>query len=151
MLPTAESQPEVIEAMRQGLADNGDLKAVRDGEIGQGLAAGIVALREENLLVRAVQGAPFGDAAFKRTADAVRENLGAEFILELFENRDRQDAGDFEHLQNPRPGSLQWIRAGSPRSRLLLLGRKTRIFVDPARRALADAGHCRGGCLIMVL
>jgi hypothetical protein len=110
-----------------------------------------VALREENLLVRAVKGAPFGDSAFKRPADAVWENLGAELVLELFENRDRHDAGDFEHLQNPRPDILQWIWAGSPVSRLLLLGRKTRVLVDPARRALADAGHCRGGGLIMLL
>ena len=151
MLPAAERQPEMIEAMRQGLAGNGDLEAVGDGEIGQGLATGIVALREEYLLVRAVKSAPFGDAAFKRPADAVREDLGAELILELFEYRHRHDAGDFEHLQNPRPDSLQRIRAGPPSSRLLLLGWKTRIFVDAARRALADAGHCRGGCLIMVL
>src|SRR5271168_5350296 len=91
MLPTAEGQPEMIEAMRQGLAGDGHPEAVGDGEIGQCLAAGIMALREENLLVRAVKGAPFGDPAFKRPADAVWENLGAELILELFENRHRHD------------------------------------------------------------
>lgn len=39
----------MIEAVRERLAGNGDAEAVRDGEIGQGLAAGIMALREEDL------------------------------------------------------------------------------------------------------
>ena len=133
MFPTAEGEPEMIEAMRQGCAGNGDAEAVGNGEIGQGLAAGIVALREEYLPVRAVESPPSGDAAFEGPADAVWERPGAELVLKVLENRDRHDAGNVEHLQNTGPDGLQRIQAGSPGSRLLLLGGKPGVFINAAR------------------
>ena len=107
--------------MRERLAGDGDAEAVGDGEIRQPLTAGMMALREENLLVLAVKGAPFFDATFERAADAVGQNVRAEFILEILENRHRHYAGDLEHLQHPRPDLRQRIGACSPGSRLLLL------------------------------
>ena len=150
MLPAAASQPEMIKAMRKGLAGDGDAEAVGDGEIGQGLAARIVALRKENLFVLAVKGAPFGDAPLKRAADAVWKDIYAKFILKVLEDRHDHDAGNREHLQNPRPDMSQRVGAGSPRSRLPFLRWQTRVLVDAARGAGAEAGHCGGGLLIVV-
>src|ERR1039458_9918132 len=135
----------MVETMRKRLAGDGDAEAVGDGEIGQGLAARIVALREEYLLVLAVQGAPSGDAPLERPADAVGKNFNAELILKVLEDRHDHNAGNPEHLQNPRPHVRQRVGAGSPRSRLPLLGWQTRVLVDAARRARAEAGHGSGG------
>ena len=105
MLPAAARQPKMIEAVGESLAGDGDAETVGDGEIGQRLTAGIMALREENFLVLAVKGAPSCDATLQRPPDAVGQNLRAEFILEVLENRHRHDAGDIEHLQHPRQGN----------------------------------------------
>ena len=43
MFPTAVGEPEMIQAMREGLAGDGDVEAVGYGEIGQGLSTGVVA------------------------------------------------------------------------------------------------------------
>ena len=150
MLPAAASQPKMIEAMWERLAGDGDAEAVGDGEIGQRLTAGIMALREEYLLVLAVKGAPFCDATFECAADAVGKNVRAEFILEVLENRHRHDAGDLEHLQHPRPDIGQRIGAGSPGSWLLLLGWQTRVVVDAARGARTEAGAGCGGFLVLM-
>ena len=77
----------MVEAMREGLAGDSDAEAVGDGEIGQGLAARIVTLREENLLVLAMKGAPFCNAPLQCAAAAVWKSLRAEFILEILEGR----------------------------------------------------------------
>jgi hypothetical protein len=42
-----------------------------DGEIGPRLTAGIMALREENLVVLTVKGASVGDATLQRAPDAI--------------------------------------------------------------------------------
>src|SRR5437879_2374218 len=132
MFPAAAGQPEMIEAVRERLAGNGDAEAVSDGEIGQRLAAGIMALREEDLLVFAVKGAPFGDATLQRAADAVGKSVKAEFVLEVLEDRHGHDAWYPQHLQYPRPDVPQWVGASPPGSRLLLLRWQTRVFVDAA-------------------
>src|SRR5487761_2346995 len=121
MLPAAARQPKMIEAVRESLAGDGDAETVGDGEIGQRLTAGIMALREENLLVPAVKGAPFRDATLQRAPDAVGKNVRAEFILEVLENRHRHNAWDIEHLQHLRPDVGQRVGAGPPTSRRLLL------------------------------
>src|SRR5207244_2412074 len=69
MLPAAAGQPEMVQAMRERLAGDGDAEAVGDGEIGQRLAARIMALGEVNLLILAVQGAPSCDATLEGSAD----------------------------------------------------------------------------------
>src|SRR5437660_2132217 len=150
MLPAAAGQPEMIEAVRERLAGNGDAEAVSDGEIGQRLAAGIMALREEDLLVFAVKGAPFGDATLQRAADAVGKSVKAEFVLEVLEDRHGHDAWYPQHLQYPRPDVPQWVGASSPGSRLLLLRWQTRVFVDAACGARAKAGAGCGGILALV-
>jgi hypothetical protein len=149
MLPTAASQPKMIKAVRDWLAGDGD-EAVGDGEIGQRLAAGVVPLRKKRLLVRAVQGTPLCDATLPRASDAVGKNAQAEFILEVFENRHRHNAGDLEHLQHPRPDVGQRIGAGSPGSRLLLLRWRTRVAFDAARGARGEIGVGCSGFLVLV-
>lgn len=121
MLPAAEGQPEVIQAMRQGFTGDGDAEAVGGGEIGQRLASGIMALGEENLPVLTVEGVPFGDPPFKCPAHAVWNSLRPEFILKLFKNRHGHDARYFEHLQNLWPDPCQRIEPGPPSSRRFLL------------------------------
>ena len=150
MLPTATGQPEMVEAMRERLAGDGDAEAVGGGEIGQSLTTSIVTLREENLLVLAVKGAPFSDATLDRSANAVWNNVWTEFILKILEDRHRHNAGGLEHLHNPGPDIRQRVGTGSPCSRLPLLRRQTRILVDAARGARAEASHRRGGFLIVV-
>ena len=149
MLPAAAGQPEMIEAMRERRAGDGDAQTIGGGEVGQRLTAGVVTLREEHLLVRAVQGAPFCDAPLERAAQAVGNDVGTEFVLQILEDRHGHHAGDRQHLHNPGPDIGQRIGAGSPTSLLPLLRRQARILVDAARRARAEAGHGGGGFLIM--
>jgi hypothetical protein len=151
MLPAAAGQPEMVQAMRERLAGDGDAEAVGDGEIGQRLAARIMALGEVNLLILAVQGAPSCDATLEGSADAVWKNFRADFILEVLEDRHRHHAGDLQHLQNPGPDIRQRVGAGSPCSRLPFLRGQTRVFIDAARGARAEAGHGRGGFLVVLL
>jgi hypothetical protein len=98
-----------------------------------------------------VQGAPSCDPTLEGSADAVWKNFRAKFILEILEDRHRHDAGDFEHLQNPGPNIHQRIGAGSPCSRLPFLRWQTRVFVDTACGARAEASHGCGGLLVVVL
>lgn len=151
MLPAAAGQPEMVQAMRERLAGDGDAEAVGDGKIGQRLAARIVALGEVNLLILAVQGAPSCDATLEGSADPVWKNFRAEFILEVLEDRHRHHAGDLQHLQNPGPDICQRVGAGSPCSRLPFLRGQTRVFIDAAAGARAKAGHGRGGFLAVLL
>lgn len=111
----------MIQAMREGLAGDGDVEAVGDGEIGQGLSTGVVALGEEHLFVLTMKGAPLGDATFHGATDAVGNGIRPEFVLQFLEDSDGHDARDLDHLQHPRPHIGQRIPAGSPGARLLLL------------------------------
>src|SRR3546814_4005600 len=65
MLPATRRQAEVVEAIGQGLAGNGDLETVAYREIRQALPTGLMMLREEDLLLAAVQCPPAGDPAFQ--------------------------------------------------------------------------------------
>jgi hypothetical protein len=103
--PAHAGQPEMVRAMRGRLAGDGDAEAVGDGEIGQRLAARIVALGEVNLFVLSVQGASSCDATLEGSADAVWKNLRADFILEVLEDRHRHHARDLQHL-HPGPDSV---------------------------------------------
>src|SRR3546814_5056998 len=68
MLPATRRQAEVVEAIAQGLAGNRDLEAIAYREIRQALPTGLMMLREEDLLLTAVQCPPAGDPAFQSSS-----------------------------------------------------------------------------------
>ena len=132
MLPAATGQPEMVEAMRERLAGDGDAEAVGGGEIGQRLTTGIMTLREENLLVLAVKGAPFCDATLDCSANAVWDSVRTELILKILEDRHRHDAGDLR--ASPQPGA-----------RYPSAGRSGFAMFAAASSAKANADPCRCG------
>ena len=140
MLPATRRQAEVVKAIGQGLAGNGDLETVAYREIRQALPTRLMMLREEDLLLAAVQGPPAGDPAFQCSPYRIGNSIIAELVLECLENRDGNDAVNLEQLLDTRPEWLERIGAGAPVALLLLLGGKLRIVLDPACAALADTG-----------
>ena len=140
MLPATRRQAEVVEAIGQGLAGNGDLETVAYREIRQALPTGLMMLREEDLLLAAVQCPPAGDPAFQCSSYRIGNSILAELVLERLEDRDGNDTVDLEQLLYTWPEWLERIGAGAPVALLLLLGRKLRIVLDPACAALADTG-----------
>jgi hypothetical protein len=140
MLPATRRQAEVVKAIGQGLAGNGDLETVAYREIRQALPTGLMMLREEDLLLAAVQCPPAGDPAFKCSSYRIGNSILAELVLERLEDRDGNDTVDLEQLLDAWPEWLERIGAGAPVALLLLLGRKLRIVLDPACAALADTG-----------
>ena len=99
MLPAAVGQAEMVEPVRKGLAGEGDVELVGDGEIGQALSPGGVPLREEHFLVGTVQGAPVGDPALQGAPHAVRHDVRSELLLQGLEDADRHQAGrPVQHL-----------------------------------------------------
>ena len=70
MLETRESQPEVIEPMRQRDAGNRDAERARFGEVGQVKTAGLVLLAEDDILFWADQRPPTPYAPLQRAPDA---------------------------------------------------------------------------------
>ena len=140
MLPATRRQAEVVEAIGQGLAGNGDLETVAYREIRQALPTGLMMLREEDLLLAAVQCPPAGDPAFQCSSYRIGNSILAELVLERLEDRDGNDTVDLEQLLDAWPEWLERIGAGAPVALLLLLGRKLRIVLDPACAAFADTG-----------
>ena len=143
MLPATRRQAEVVEAIGQGLAGNGDLETVAYREIRQALPTGLMMLREEDLLLAAVQCPPAGDPAFERPPDRIGHGFLAKLVLERLEDRDGNDALDLEQFLDARPEWLKRICAGAPMALLLLLGGKLRIVLDPACAAFTDTGFGR--------
>src|SRR3546814_7505653 len=140
MLPATRRQAEVVEAIGQGLAGNSDLETVAYREIRQALPTGLMMLREEDLLLAAVQCPPAGDPAFQCSSYRIGNSILAELVLERLEDRDGNDTVDLEQLLYTWPEWLERIGAGAPVALLLLLGRKLRIVLDPACAAFADTG-----------
>ncbi|KPH67909.1 hypothetical protein ADT71_01755 [Novosphingobium sp. ST904] len=140
MLPATRRQAEVVEAIGQGLAGNRDLETIAYREIRQALPTGLMMLREEDLLLTAVQCPPAGDPAFQCSSYRIGNSILAELVLERLEDRDGNDTVDLEQLLDTWPEWLERIGAGAPVALLLLLGRKLRIVLDPACTALADTG-----------
>src|SRR3546814_2789172 len=83
-------------------------------------------LREEDLLLAAVQCPPAGDPAFQCSSYRIGNSILAELVLERLEDRDGNDTVDLEQLLYTWPEWLERIGAGAPVALLLLLGRKLR-------------------------
>jgi hypothetical protein len=139
MLPATRRQAEVVKAIGQGLAGNGDLETVAYREIRQALPTGLMMLREEDLFSppcsarqRAIRRSSVrriasGTASSPNSSWSVSKTVTA-MIPSIWSNSSTRG-------QNGSSGSArvrQW--------RSLLLGRKLRIVLDPACAALADTG-----------
>lgn len=72
-------------------AGNGDAEAARVGEVGRAEAAGLLALTEDDVPLRASYGAPSADAPFPGPAD-VRIEIGVA-PAHLLQHRHGADAG----------------------------------------------------------
>src|SRR3546814_4439287 len=105
MLPATRRQAEVVEAIGQGLAGNSDLETVAYREIRQALPTGLMMLREEDLLLAAVQCPPAGDPAFQCSSYRIGNSILAELVLERLEDRDGNDTVDLEQLLYTWPRS----------------------------------------------
>lgn len=114
VFPATCRQTEVIEPIGQGFAGDGDLETVAEREIRKALLAGLMVLREENLLLPAVQSPPAGDPAFQRSSYGIGYDILAELVLERLEDRDGDDALDLEQFLDARPEWLERIGAGAP-------------------------------------
>lgn len=139
MLPSGESQPEMVEPVHQRHAGDRHIEASRIGEVRQPLAAGQVLLAEDHLTLGPVQRLPAADTPLKRPPDA-RRQLGMP-TQHLLIHRERTQAGrSLQHWHDfGLPNRGQGI--GSPPAAWgLFLGRKPGIAVKPGARGGAEAG-----------
>ena len=101
VLEARPGQAEVIEAVIERPAGDGDAEVVHVGEVRQPDHAGLVGLAEDHLPVRPVDRAPGADAALERAADAGIEVLRVA-AHHLLEDGNRPEAGgsleDRHHL-----------------------------------------------------
>src|SRR3546814_6401982 len=88
MLPATRRQAEVVEAIGQRLAGNSDLETVAYRESRQALPTGLMMLREEDLLLAAVQCPPAVDPAFQCSSYRIGNSILAELVLERLEDRE---------------------------------------------------------------
>jgi len=151
VLPAAVGQDEVVEAVVERRAGDGDAELAGVGEVRERHAAGLGALAEDDVLGRALQRAPCAHPALERAADAVvGEAVGIE-PLQVAQQRHRLHGGvvveDRQQLALPDLGER--IRHGAPAPRAFL-GRQTAAGLDPARGALAEAGADGGGALAVM-
>ncbi|MNR07845.1 hypothetical protein D3C85_1239750 [compost metagenome] len=136
MAPTAVRERELIQPVRQGLADDSDGQFVADRKVRQAKPARRMFLGEEDLAIATMFGAPLSyptlQGAQHRTIEALRVSK-----LQFLQHRHRHQArGRLQHWHDlRRPHLRQWVGARAPCPRRLLGGQKNRRF-DPAR-----AGH----------
>jgi hypothetical protein len=140
MLPATAGQTEMIEQVVEGLAADGDVQVVAGREIRQALPTDLVVLREENLLLTAMQGSPAGDPAFQGPPQLVGNGVLAELVLDRLEDRDGNNAVDLEQLLHARPERLKRVGTGAPVALAPLLGGKAWIVLESACATFADTG-----------
>jgi len=142
MLEAAVSEPEVIEAMVERLAGDGDSEAGHVGEIRQSEAAGPMGLAEDDLPLLAMDGPPGANAPRQRAAHTLAQ-LGVP-PHHLLEDRHRPDAGrGLEQRHNlgiENAGRRVGAPAAAPHR---LLGRQARILLDAIGARCADRCLCR--------
>ncbi len=143
VLEAAEDEPEVVEPVRQPHPDDGDTEPGEVCEVRKAHPARLVGLAEDQLTLRAMQGAPLTDAPLQRPTDADTEIGMAP--QELLQNGDRPEAG--ARLQHRHDLGVehvgQWVRA-SPPAWATLLGGRSRVVRDPIPGGDTEPGP-RGG------
>jgi hypothetical protein len=90
VLEAGEDEPEVIEAMIERLAGDGDAERAGVGEVGQPEPAGLVRLAEDHLLLWPMERPPGEDPSLQRAAD-----IGVEVGMtpaQLLKHADHPDA-----------------------------------------------------------
>ena len=125
MTPAAVGQRELVQPVREGQSAQADAQLVGHGEVRQPEPAGRVLLREVDLALEPVLGAPLADPPLQRAQHRVGEPLGMA-ALQLLEHR---RPGERWCLQQQRhdlriPPRRQRIGACSPLPRVLLLEAK---------------------------
>src|SRR3546814_18733298 len=93
-------------------------------EIRQALPTGLMMLREEDLLLAAVQFPSAGDPALQCSSYRIGNSILADLVLERLEDRDGNDTADLEPILKTWPESADPNRARAPVQPLLFLGRQ---------------------------
>jgi hypothetical protein len=140
MAPTRVGERELVDPVREGDAGDDHFEFVADGEVGQPEAARRMLLREEDLALGAVHGAPLADAALQGAQDR-RAVLARIAPLQFLQQRDRVERGVGLQQRNDLavPDRCQRISPGTP-GPFFALGRQSVAVFDAPGTALADAG-----------
>jgi hypothetical protein len=150
MLPAAVGQDEVVEPVGQGPAGDGDGEVRGVGEVGQRHAAGLGRLAEDDVPLRAVQGAPVAHPPLQGPPDVVVGEGVRVGHLQVAQQGDglhrRVVLEDRPQQRLPDRGE----RVGDGAAALgPALGGQAGIGLDPAGGALTEAGPGGGGALAM--
>ena len=138
-------QRELVDPMWEGDAGDDHLELVADGEVRQPETARRVLLREEDLALGAMHGAPLAHAALQRAQDVRAVGTGVA-ALQFLQQRDRVEHGvGFEQRHDfAVPHRGQRVGSGAPCSFLALRGQGLAVFDAPGTAvADADLGGCR--------
>ena len=104
----------MVDQVVEGLAVDGDFQLTAAGEVAGAEPAGVVDLVEEDLLVRAVRGAPGLDAPLQGADLAIGEAFGKTTLQVFEEGLDLQARVDLEFLDQFRPDVGEGVLARAP-------------------------------------